>query len=69
MSLFQIDAGKEWRGGQRQSFLLAQGLKNKGYPFYFVVQPQSPLHELAQKEDLPVIHVISLRQTIDMARV
>jgi len=64
LSLFQIDAGKEWRGGQRQSFLLAQGLKKKGYPFYFVVQPHSPLHELALKEDLPVIP-IKMRSEVD----
>jgi L-malate glycosyltransferase len=55
LSLFQIDAGREWRGGQRQSFLLAKELRNLGWPFTFVVQPGSPLHEKAEAEGLPVL--------------
>ena len=55
MSLFHIDAGKEWRGGQRQSFFLAKELKRNGYSFRFVVQPRSPLHERAVDEGLPVL--------------
>ena len=54
MSLFQIDAGKEWRGGQRQSFFLAKELKRNGYSFRYVVQPGSPLHEKAAEAGLPV---------------
>jgi L-malate glycosyltransferase len=55
LSLFQIDAGREWRGGQRQSLYLARELVKKGYPFRFVVQPGSPLHEKAAAENLPVL--------------
>lgn len=55
MSLFQIDSGKEWRGGQRQSFFLAKGLKEKGYDFQFVVQPGSPLHKKALQAQLPLL--------------
>jgi glycosyltransferase involved in cell wall biosynthesis len=55
LSLFQIDAGREWRGGQRQSFLLAKELRTSGWPFTFVVQPGSPLHEKAEAEGLPVL--------------
>lgn len=54
MSLFQIDAGCEWRGGQRQAFFLARELQKKGYPFEFVVQPGSPLQEKAREAGLPV---------------
>jgi len=54
LSLFQIDAGKEWRGGQRQSLFLARELGKMGYPFKFVVQPDSPLHQKAAEEGLPV---------------
>jgi glycosyltransferase involved in cell wall biosynthesis len=54
LSLFQIDAGREWRGGQRQSFFLAKELKQKGLPFLFVVQPESPLHQKASEAGLPV---------------
>ncbi|GAF72203.1 unnamed protein product, partial [marine sediment metagenome] len=42
MSLFHIDAGREWRGGQRQSFFLAKRLKQRGIPFVYAVQPESP---------------------------
>ncbi len=55
MSLFQIDAGKEWRGGQRQSLFLARELRKKSYRFKFYVQPGSPLHTKALEDDLPVV--------------
>ena len=55
MSLFQIDAGREWRGGQRQALFLARELRKSGWPFTFVVQPDSPLHEKASAEGLPVL--------------
>lgn len=55
LSLFQIDAGREWRGGQRQSFFLAKELWRNGYSFQLVVQPGSPLHRKATDEGIPVI--------------
>jgi len=55
LSLFQIDAGKEWRGGQRQSLFLAKELKRRGLPFFFIVQPESPLHQKACEAELPVL--------------
>jgi glycosyltransferase involved in cell wall biosynthesis len=55
LSLFQIDAGKEWRGGQRQSLFLAKELKRRGLPFFFIVQPESPLHHKACEAELPVL--------------
>lgn len=55
MSLFQIDAGREWRGGQRQAFFLARELGNAGYPFTLVVQPDSPLQAKASEAGLPVL--------------
>jgi len=57
LSLFHIDAGKEWRGGQRQSFYLAKILNRQGLPFTFVVQPQSPLHKKASEAGLPVLPI------------
>jgi glycosyltransferase involved in cell wall biosynthesis len=62
LSLFQIDAGKEWRGGQRQSLYLARELRSKGYPFHFVVQPGSPLHEKASGEGLPVLSLTMMSE-------
>jgi glycosyltransferase involved in cell wall biosynthesis len=55
LNVFQIDAGKEWRGGQRQSLFLARELQKKAYPFKFYVQPGSPLHTRALEDDLPVV--------------
>jgi len=55
LSLFQIDAGREWRGGQRQALFLARELQKSGWPFTFVVQPDSPLHERAAADGLPVL--------------
>ena len=57
MSLFQIDTGREWRGGQRQSFLLTRELRDQGFPVYLVVQPGCPLHEKAEAEGLPVLPI------------
>jgi glycosyltransferase involved in cell wall biosynthesis len=65
LSLFQIDAGKEWRGGQRQALLLGKELQKKGYPFHFYVQTGSPLHEKALQEGLPV-HPIKIRSELDI---
>ncbi|MEW5902627.1 MAG: glycosyltransferase, partial [Acidobacteriota bacterium] len=55
MSLFHIDAGKEWRGGQRQSLFLVKELQKEGYPVHFVVQPRSPLHRKAVEAGLSVL--------------
>jgi glycosyltransferase involved in cell wall biosynthesis len=63
LSLFQIDAGREWRGGQRQALFLARELQKSGWPFTFVVQPDSPLHEKAAAEGLPVLPLRIKRET------
>jgi len=73
LSLFQIDAGKEWRGGQRQVLFLARALKARGRPFRLVCQPASPLHEKAAAEGLPVLPLrmrseLDLRAILKLAR-
>jgi glycosyltransferase involved in cell wall biosynthesis len=55
LSLFQIDVGKEWKGGQCQSLYLARELKRKGLPFLFIVQLESPIHQKALEDELPVL--------------
>jgi glycosyltransferase involved in cell wall biosynthesis len=57
LSLFHIDAGREWRGGQRQAFFLAGEIQKKGYPFKLVVQPDSPLQAKAVEAGLPVLPI------------
>lgn len=65
LSLFQIDAGTEWRGGQRQALFLARELKKNGFRFTFVVQPDSPLHQKAAEEGLPVLP-LRMKSEIDV---
>jgi glycosyltransferase involved in cell wall biosynthesis len=65
LSFFQIDAGREWRGGQRQAFFLAQELKNKGYPLTLVVQPGSPLFRKSSEAGLPVFP-LKMRSELDL---
>jgi glycosyltransferase involved in cell wall biosynthesis len=55
LSLFQIDAGLEWSGGERQALTLAREIRKRGYASRLVVQPRSPLHEKAAGEGLPVM--------------
>jgi len=68
LSLFQIDAGREWRGGQRQVLFLARELQKKGYPFYIIVQPDSPLHEKAAGDNLPVLP-LRMKSEMDLVAV
>jgi len=65
LSLFHIDAGKEWGRIQRQAFFLAKELKRQGYPFFFVVQPKSPLYFKAREADLPVFP-LRIRSEFDL---
>ena len=57
LSLFQIDTGREWRGGQRQVWLLTRELAGAGYPATLVAQPGSPLQEKAEAAGLRVLPV------------
>lgn len=65
MSLFHIDAGKGWRGGQRQSLYLAGELEKRGYPVFFVVQPRSPLHKKAAEIGVPLLP-LRIRNELDL---
>lgn len=66
MSLFHIDAGKKWRGGQRQSLFLVKELSRRGYPVFFVVQPGSPLHNKASEAAVPTFP-LNIRNEFDIA--
>ena len=65
LSLFQVDTGKEWGGGQRQSFFLVKELVKKGYPVHFIVQPDSPLYVRAEQEGFSVIP-IRIKSEVDL---
>jgi len=68
LSLFHIDAGKEWRGGQRQSLFLVRELRRMGYRVEFVVQPGSALEEKAVEAGLSVLP-LRMRSELDLPAV
>jgi glycosyltransferase involved in cell wall biosynthesis len=68
LSLFLIDAGKEWRGGQRQVLFLARELRKTKHPFWLAVQRGGPLHEKAAKEGLPLLP-LKMRNEADLLAV
>lgn len=43
LRILHLDAGKDWRGGQRQVLLLARGLRERGHEPLVVGAPESPL--------------------------
>jgi glycosyltransferase involved in cell wall biosynthesis len=43
LRILHLDAGREWRGGQRQVMLLAHGLRERGLEPLVVSPPNSPL--------------------------
>ena len=43
LRILHLDAGREWRGGQRQVMLLASGLRERGLEPLVVSPPNSPL--------------------------
>jgi glycosyltransferase involved in cell wall biosynthesis len=51
--ILHVDSGRSWRGGQRQVFLLAMGLRDRGYRTLIVAPTGSPLIRRAEKAGLP----------------
>lgn len=51
--ILHVDSGRNWRGGQRQVFLLAVGLHDRGYRTLVVAPTGSPLIRHAEKAGLP----------------
>ena len=51
--IIHIDSGRSWRGGQRQVFLLATGLRDLGHRVLVVAPAGSPLIRRAERAGLP----------------
>ncbi|MFL5568524.1 MAG: glycosyltransferase family 4 protein [Gemmatimonadaceae bacterium] len=51
--ILHVDSGRSWRGGQRQVFLLATGLRDLGYRTLVVAPPGAPLIRRAEQAGLP----------------
>lgn len=63
-----IDAGREWRGGQRQVLLLARGQRARGMEPLVVAQPDSPLVRRARSAGLAA-SAVRMRADWDLAAV
>ena len=57
MRVLHIDTGAEWRGGQRQLFLLAQGLRESGWEPLVAAPPATLLAERLRARGLAVASV------------
>jgi L-malate glycosyltransferase len=55
VSLFLVDAGREWRESQRQILIVARELRVKGYAAHLVLEPGGDLYGKAAGEGLSVI--------------
>ena len=58
LSVLHIDSGREWRGGQRQVFLLAQGLRDRGHSQIIFSPPDSPLLKKLRSAELDVAPIV-----------
>lgn len=52
MRVVHVDSGTAWRGGQRQVFLLAQGMRDRGHEPLVIAPARSPLLERSQTAGL-----------------
>lgn len=59
MRVVHIDSGKSWRGGQRQVYLLAKGLRDRGHEPLVIAPAASPLLEKARAAGLAATAVSS----------
>jgi glycosyltransferase involved in cell wall biosynthesis len=55
LSLFLVDAGREWRESQRQVLCIARELRKKGYAAHLVLEPGGALHRKAAEEGLSTL--------------
>jgi len=57
VSVFLIDAGREWRESQRQILSVARELGKKSYTAHLVLEPGSEIYRRASEEGLPTLPV------------
>ena len=63
--ILHVDSGRSWRGGQRQVFLLATGLRDRGYRTLVVAPTGSPLIHRSERAGLPTYR-LTLRGEWDL---
>lgn len=64
--VLHLDAGRGWRGGQRQVFLLAAGMKARGYDTAIVAPAGTPLLDKARTKELQSF-ALPLRGDLDLS--
>jgi glycosyltransferase involved in cell wall biosynthesis len=64
--ILHVDSGRSWRGGQRQVFLLANGLRDLGYRVLIVAPTGAPLIRRAERAGLPTYR-LTLRGEWDIS--
>lgn len=60
LKILHIDSGREWRGGQRQAYLLMEGLARRGHAQWLAAMPESPLAEKAGAGLAPRVTLLPL---------
>lgn len=66
LRILHLDSGREWRGGQRQSFLLSRALRDRGHEPLIAAHPGAPLLERAHAAGLATA-AITMRGEWDIA--
>ncbi|HEY8794543.1 MAG TPA: glycosyltransferase family 4 protein [Gemmatimonadaceae bacterium] len=64
--VLHVDSGREWRGGQRQVFLLAAGMKARGLDTAIVAPAGSPLMDKARTREIATF-ALPLRGDLDVS--
>lgn len=65
MRTLQLDAGRDWRGGQRQALLLSAELAERGVDVTLVTRPGSALQHRAALVSVPV-RPLAMRSDLDL---
>ena len=65
-SILHMDAGRDFRGGQRQVLYLLQGLQRRGHRVLLCCPKHGPLRERAVEAGIPC-HALTLRSGLDFA--
>jgi glycosyltransferase involved in cell wall biosynthesis len=66
LRVLHLDSGREWRGGQRQVYLLARGQRENGHEPLVISQPDSPLIRRLRSAGIAVA-AIRMRGDWDLA--
>lgn len=68
ISSLHLNTARSWRGGERQTYLLVEGLHRRGHRAALVCPPDSPLAQKAKANQIPVFE-IPLRGELDLPSV